>query len=181
LNCNFSFFIFNFNFLGDFSSVSDGTGPGFPHFLHELFDHVGEPLAFGRRKPFQSEPFFFQTQHVEQLFCYFELLRSPVIAKGVMAISDVSPGPHDAVRAFFERPENVPRADPAGAHHSDEPHVGRILHPAHSGGICTGIRTPVAGEDDDSGIETVCFLIHSRVSLEDRNLPVCFFIFYFIP
>jgi len=78
-----------------------------------------------------------------------------VIAKGVMAIAYVSPGPHHAVRAFFKCPEHVCRADPAGTHHPDQPHIGRVLHPANTGSIRARVRAPVTGEDDYSGVEIV--------------------------
>jgi hypothetical protein len=89
-----------------------------------------------------------------------------VIAKGVMAIAEMSPRPHHAVGAFFECPEDVRRADPAGTHHPDQPHVSRILHPAYSGGIRSGVRTPVAGEDDDAGIEIIFFLFHNLIFVQ---------------
>jgi hypothetical protein len=88
-----------------------------------------------------------------------------VIAKGVMAIADVSSGPHDAVRALLERPENVPRAYSAGTHHPDQPNVGRILHPTHTGRIRSGVRAPVAGEDNNSRIEVVNLFLHITFSL----------------
>jgi hypothetical protein len=105
------------------------------HLLHKLTDQLGKPSALGCRNPFQSQPFLSQTQQLDQLFGDFEPLRGPVIAKGVMAIADVSPGPHHAVGAFFERPQHVRRADSPGAHHPDQSHVGRILHSAHPGRI----------------------------------------------
>jgi hypothetical protein len=161
----FSFCIFNFCCLLPPIAISERARPDLPHFLHELLDHVGESLAFGGRKPLQPESFLFQTQEIEQLLCYFELLRSPVIAKGVMAIADVSPGPHHAVRAFFERPENVPRADPAGTHHPDQPDVGRILHPTHTGCVRSCVRAPITGEDDDTGIEIFGAFLHIAFSM----------------
>jgi len=72
-----------------------------------------------------------------------------------MAIAEVSPGPHHAIRAFFECPDYVCRTDSAGAHHPDDPYIGRILHPAHPGSIRSSIRAPVAGENDDSRIKIV--------------------------
>jgi hypothetical protein len=107
------------------------------------------------------------TQKVEQLLCNFELLRSPVIAKGVVAIADVSPGPHDAVGTFLEGPQHVRRAYSTGAHHPQQPHVGRILHPAYPRGVGACIRAPVAGEDYDPGVKTIRFFLHVSVSLED--------------
>jgi len=89
------------------------------------------------------------------LFGDLELLRSPVIAKGVMAIAEVSPRPHHAVCAFFECSEYVCRADSAGTHHPDQPHIGWILHPSHTGSIRTCVRTPITGENDYSGIKIV--------------------------
>jgi hypothetical protein len=107
-----------------------------------------------------------------------------VIAKGVMAIAEMSPRPHHAVCAFFECPEYVCRADPAGTHYPDQPHVGGILHPPHSGSIRTRIRTPVAGENDDSRVKTICFLTHTYVSSSpilansffNSDVTRCFFV-----
>jgi hypothetical protein len=91
-----------------------------------------------------------------------------MIAKSVMAIAEMSPRPHHAVCAFFKCPEYMRRADPAGTHHPDKPHVSRILHPAHPGSIRSGIRAPVAGEDDDSWVEIVFLFFHFTFSLQSR-------------
>jgi hypothetical protein len=100
------------------------------------------------------------------LFGDLELLRSSMIAKGVMAIAEMSPRPHHAVGAFFKCTEYVCRADPSGTHHPYQSHIGRILYPTHPGRIRTRIRTPVTGEDDDSGVKIIFLLFHSLLSLQ---------------
>jgi hypothetical protein len=78
-----------------------------------------------------------------------------MIAKGIMAITEMSPRPHHAVCTFFKCPEDMCRADPTGTHHPDQPDIGWILHPSYSGSIRTRIRTPITGENDDSGVKIV--------------------------
>jgi hypothetical protein len=86
-----------------------------------------------------------------------------VIAKGVMAIAEMSPRPHHAVGTFFKCPEDVSRADPTGTHHPDQPHVSWVLHSAYSGCIRSGIGAPVAGEDDNAGIKIIFLFFHNLI------------------
>jgi hypothetical protein len=78
-----------------------------------------------------------------------------VIAKGIMAIAEVSPRPHHAVCAFFKCSEHMSGSDPARTHHPDYPHVGRIFHPTHTCGIRSRIRTPVTCKNDDFGVKII--------------------------
>jgi len=95
-----------------------------------------------------------------------------VIAKGVMAIAEVSPGPHHAIGAFFKGTKNVRRTDPPGTHHPDEPYIGRILHPAHPGSIRPSIRAPVTGEHHNSRIEIIRLFLHNVISLETKYMTI---------
>jgi hypothetical protein len=129
-----------------------------------LRNHLGKSLTFSGGKPLQPQSFFFQSQKPEKLFSDLELLRSPMIAKGVMAIAEMSPRPHHAICAFFECSKHMGGADPTGTHHPDQPHISRILHPTYSGCIRSRIRAPITGEDDDSGIKIIFLFFHNLIS-----------------
>jgi hypothetical protein len=67
-----------------------------------------------------------------------------VITFQVMAFSGMSPGNPDAVGSFPQSCQEKLRAHASRAGNTDNPDIGWIFHPAHSGKIGGTITTPVA-------------------------------------
>jgi hypothetical protein len=66
-----------------------------------------------------------------------------VITFQVMAFTGVSPGYPDAVSTFPQGRQKEFRIHPSGARNPDDPDIGRVFHPAHSGKIGGTITAPV--------------------------------------
>jgi len=61
-----------------------------------------------------------------------------------MAVANMSAGYQYTVYPFQECPEQEAVINSAGAHQTDQTHMGRILDAGYTGQIGSGISTPVA-------------------------------------
>ena len=71
-----------------------------------------------------------------------------------MAIAGVAAGDDDAVGAVSERLQKQHEVDSPCAGQTDHPDIGRVLDAAGPGQVGAGVRTPVADEGDDFGLES---------------------------
>jgi hypothetical protein len=92
-------------------------------------------------QPARLDPDMFQKPFQEG-----QLSSRVVITFQVMAVSGVSAGHPDTVRTMPKGCEDQFWAHPGRTGQPDNPEVGRILHPAHTGQISRTIAAPVAQE-----------------------------------
>jgi hypothetical protein len=135
--------------------------PQGPNFFSKLSGHLGKTGTFGRRNPFQSDPFRINPQDFNQLLGQVKHFFGFHITIQVMTVTHVSPGHQNAVRTSLKRLENKIRIDPARTHHPNNSHVGRILKTAHPCQISGRIGAPVTRKCYDFGIKYVVHRIHS--------------------
>ena len=116
-------------------------------------DLFRENLSFGGRNPLKLQVAFVHAEYFQDLVRSLDDDLAFFITSQVMAVTDVSAGDHHAVSARFESAQQKPVVHPPGAHQADEPNVGRVLHPCHSGQVCAGVGTPVAHKREELWFE----------------------------
>jgi hypothetical protein len=125
------------------STSERGWSKGF--YLFSKFScNLGKTHALGARDPFKTKPGLINAQDINQFPGHAEHLLCLYITIQVMTVADVSPSHQHAVGAGFKGLQNKVGIDPARTHHPDNPHIGRILKPAHPRKISSGIGAPVA-------------------------------------
>jgi hypothetical protein len=88
-----------------------------------------------------------------------------------MTVANVSPRHQHAVSAGIKGLEDKVGIDPAGTHHPDNPHIGRILKAAYPCQVSSGIGAPVAGKRNNLRFKSFG---HNKtpVSNEERRLTI---------
>ena len=75
--------------------------------------NFGKTRAFGRRNPFQAQPFKVNAENISQLACHGKHPFSLYITIQVMTVADVSPGYQYAVSTLLKRLEYEIGINPA--------------------------------------------------------------------
>ena len=82
-----------------------------------------------------------------------------------MAVTRVSPGYPDAIRAVTEGSEYKFGAHPSGAWNPDDPYIGRVLKATHASQVSGAITAPVA----EKGSNLWFPVIHSDLVIDSSS------------
>jgi hypothetical protein len=112
--------------------------------IGDLIDHFHKFRRLCRGDPGKLEAAGLNPHIFNKVFKQRKFSSGIVITFQVMAISRMSPGHPDAVRALSEGGQNKLRAHSTGTGNSNHPDMGWIFHPADARKICSAITAPVA-------------------------------------
>jgi len=119
------------------------------HLFGHLFDHLHKLRGFSRGDPGEMDAIRLDTHVFHQVHEKRKFSTSIVITFQVMAFAGMSPGHPNTIRAFSERGQCKLGTHSTGTGYPYDPNIGRILHSADAGKICSAITAPGTKETDN--------------------------------
>jgi hypothetical protein len=135
-----------------FVEFSDWAWPEFAYYV-DYIRHNSTPFSpFGCGHEGHPEATVIKPDALHQSLDHEHAFGGFVVAFKVVAVTEVTTRDKHTICAVCECLEDEESVDTSGAHHADNPDVGRVLDTTSTGKVGTGIGTPVADDTLDLGL-----------------------------
>jgi len=91
--------------------AAERARPQLPNLFGKLVDHLSESGSLRGADPLQPKTPFLQAQEPDQAPGALELLDGAMVAKDVVAVSEVAPGDQNTVGSILQGAQSKPRLD----------------------------------------------------------------------